>query len=133
MILLLTCGVPAGGKTTFAKKLAKDIKADMYSYDELQCRKYDDLIPYVAKSLKHEKNVIVDAVFGMKFEREQFIRIGKQYEYCCKIALARAPLIECLRRNRNRERKLCDSMIVSIYHSIEIPKVSDGWDEIIYI
>lgn len=93
--LYILCGLPGAGKTTYAKSLAKDKNAKLFSLDTLMNEKYSDmhecdlgireyatkydLLPQIEELLESEQSVILDFGFYKRSERERYRKLAKLY------------------------------------------------------
>ena len=92
-MLILVCGLPGSGKSSFSKKLLKKIspepvylnsdilrkeiiKNPKYSSEE-RGKVYDELADRAQKALASNNTVIVDATFNQANERKHFLELGK--------------------------------------------------------
>lgn len=133
MLSLITlCGPPGSGKTTLSNKIAKEYGLIRYSFDELNCMYYDDLVQPALKTLEDGHSVVLDALYDRVKSRKKLLE-DTSHINCKKILIVMiTPLDECIRRNANRPNPL-ESFIVEIVHkSFEPPTLDEGWDEIHY-
>lgn len=124
--IVLTRGLPASGKSTWAKKFVKlypntvrvnrdDIRAQMYPISDY--RDIDeDLITevetaMVRAALRQDKQVVVDAMHLQQRYINRWQRLG----YPIEIREFRTPLEVLLRRNDEREVKVPTSVIIDNY------------------
>lgn len=133
MILTILCGSPGSGKTTLSKKLAEETNATRYSFDELGCLKHDELIAPIVRSLLDGEDVVVDALYVCLTTRQTLLKAISHID-CKRVLLYMdTSLEECIRRNAQRQRPLSSEFVKGIYNSIQLPTLSEGWDEIIYM
>ena len=130
--LIVFCGVPASGKTTESKKIAKQYNAVRYSLDEMKMYYLKDLIPYAMESLLQGDNVVMDSLYIRTFMRLDLLNAIKDIECKKTLIFMNTPLEECLQRNAKRENRLPYSLVEGAYKAIQIPSYDEGWDEIIY-
>ena len=130
--LFVLCGSPGSGKTTLSKKLAEEHDATRYSFDEMRCFSHNELFPHVLGSLLRCENVVVDALFTREVWRKTLLETVQDLN--CKRILIRmtTPLEECIRRNAQRPNPLPEFVVRDIYNHIELPTLSEGWDDIWY-
>lgn len=130
--LFIFCGCSGAGKTTLSNKLTNKYQAIRYSFDEMECFKYTELLPHIVKSVSENKTVVVDALFTRISQRRLIFDATADIN-CKRILIYMdTPLEECLRRNAQRPNPLPDFMVRDIYNSIELPTFDEGWDEIWY-
>jgi len=144
---IMMMGLPASGKSTIANELSIKENAIIHSSDNLRKelfgndedqndnnRLFKELHKRIKKDLVDNKNVIYDAT-NISYKRrksflEEIYKITDE-KICYLIA---TPFEECLKQNKNRERKVPESAIKKMYLSFYIPQHYEGWDkiEIIY-
>lgn len=78
-LLVIMCGLPSSGKSTFAKKLQKT----QYPYATIVSRDtlggaVKDLLPHIESLLSEKKDVIVDNMHLTKESRDQYLPIAKK-------------------------------------------------------
>lgn len=120
--MILICGIPNAGKTTYSSRYA-----DVIHYDDMNLttrQRYAEL-----KRLAQEGNAIVEGVFGESKRRKELADSCPSAEKKICIWID-TPLEECLEREKNyRKRQLG---LVQIHHkTFEPPTLDEGWDEII--
>ena len=137
--LIIMCGLPASGKNTWVSEFIKKEKKNSVDYvvvelDEIRAeifghefhRPAEHFVIGIAKSfvrllLKQGKNVIINSTALTQSIRNEWISIGDEYNYDIKIVWIKTPLKECLKRNRQRIRKVPDSVIASMDCIFQIP------------
>lgn len=122
--MILVCGIPNAGKTTYSKQFK-----DVIHYDDLQLTtkgRYKKINEFVAKG-----ECVVDGVFGKRENRCSLIQSCPKDEKKVCVWL-NTSLSVCLEREKKyRNRSLF--MVKSHYNSFEPPTLDEGWDEIIII
>ena len=122
---------PAGvGKSVIAKKLAKSLKGYYISFDEvIEKNKLDIIegngisaknfikanqlvIPEVKKKIKNNKIVVFDGCF---YRKKQIEHLKKNILYKHYIFSLKAPLSECLLRNKSGKRIMTEKAITEVY------------------
>lgn len=136
-------GLPASGKTTWAKNIKDDIEAIHISSDDLRVELYDDVNNQEHNSdlfqimnkrtkdlLKKGFNVIYDATNINSRRRTAFLKelnnIG-----CKKVCIYFATNINtCDDNDSERDRKVGFDVIDKMYRNLQIPMYHEGWDDI---
>ena len=141
-ILIYLVGLPASGKSTYAKEL-KDKGYNIHSSDSIREELYGDeniqgdpkdvfdiLYKRVIEDLRSGKNCVYDST-GLSSKRRMAFLNTISHIDCKKICLLFAtPYEVCLERNKNRERKVPEEVIKRMYTSFNIPYFYEGWDEV---
>lgn len=141
--LMLLCGLPASGKSEYAKKLSLTYNAKIHSSDELRQELlgnisnqsqneliFNELNKRIKSDLKQGKSVIADSCNINYKKRMEFLKQLKDVT-CEKLCyLMATPYEECLEYNKNRERQVLEYVIERMYKNIYIPQYYEGWDYI---
>ena len=140
---IMMVGLVASGKSTKAKKLAKEYNATIFSSDELRVEMFGDvndqehnqelfveLHKRIKDCLRNGKSAIYDATNLNYKRRMAFLAELKGIPCYKQCVLMATPYEECLRRNVERERKVPEHVINKMYFSINIPYQYEGWDHI---
>ena len=140
MTLIVFCGLPGSGKTTTARKLAKQFNAKLYSFDEYKIKarqmpgmsSHQRLYQQVKSDIISGNNVVLDDLHTKLVWRQELLQ--SLNDISCKkiLVVMTTPLEECLERNRYRAARLSDFIIYNLYKSYQPPELSEGWDEILY-
>ncbi len=139
----MMCGLPASGKSYYAKKVAEKENAIIHSSDSLrvelfgdanECNKNNELFQELHKrikiDLKSGKNTIYDATNVSWKRRKAFLEELKNID-CEKICyLIATPYEKCLEQNKKRDRVVPEHVIKKMYLSFYIPQYYEGWDKI---
>lgn len=139
----MMCGLVASGKSTRAKKLAKEYNATIFSSDALREELFNDvndqehnqelfveLHRRIKECLKSGKNACYDATNLSYKKRMAFLQELKNIP-CEKFCVLMAtPYEECLKRNALRERKVPNYVIERMYRQFDPPYWYEGWDNI---
>ena len=136
------CGIPASGKSTFSKQLAIKYNAKRYCFDDIpesrnskkSRQAHHKFWDNISKDLEFQ-NVVCDDL-NVTVESRQLLLEHLSGVECRKIIyVMTTPLEECLKRNEKRQgiERLPEFVIHSLYSILELPTLSEGWDEIIYI
>lgn len=144
--ILILKGLPASGKSTFAKEYVKDNKGWVrLNNDELSSMLFgpgfikgvnDNLssirLDLVCKLMAMKKNIVIDNTNLHPDRVEEIERIVNLYnansanteKYEIKIkSFTDVPVAECIRRNRLREHPVPEKVIYEMYHAYILPKV----------
>lgn len=142
---LMMVGIPASGKSTFAKKLIEDRDDIVYlSSDELRqellgnindqsknSEIFVEMNKRTKEALKEGKHVIYDATnINRKRRRGLLQQLPKNVEktvYYMDIEYK-----DIVKQNQERERVVPQHIIDKMYKTLQIPIYSEGWDKIIF-
>lgn len=143
---IMIVGLPASGKSTYAKKLSIDEKAIIHSSDALRKELFGDInnndnndvvFAELHKRIKNDliegKNIIYDACNISHKRRKAFLEELKKTnceKICCLIA---TPYEKCLNQNKERERFVPEHVIKKMYLNFYIPQYYEGWSDIRFI
>lgn len=141
--LFVLCGLPASGKSTYAKKLAEVHNANIHSSDEIREELSGDvnnqninelvfktLHNRIKEDLKNGKSCIYDAT-NINYKRRMGFLNELNKIPCEKICyLVATPYEECLKNNANRDRKVPEEVIERMYRNIDVPYYYEGWDRV---
>ncbi len=130
--LIVFCGIPASGKTTLSKQIAKEHNAIRYSFDKMRCLQHKELIPYIKQSLKDGNNTVVDSTYTLKRARTDLLDAIKDIDCKRTLIFMNTPLDECIHRNTQRKHPVPQHLVEVISSSMQPPSIDEGWDEILY-
>ena len=131
---------PAGiGKTTIAKELAKKIKADYFSYDEImRINKLDTIVgdgipssnfvkanQILLPLITSKKRVILDGCF---YREEQLNHLLNNLNTKVHIFTLDSDLKECISRNKHRQNPMTEDNIKQVYDLVSRLKVGINID-----
>lgn len=140
-MLLIFCGLPATGKTTLAKKVAEKINAEILRTDvirkeiikepkyteEEKDAVYREMFLRAGKLLSSGKNVILDANFYKKSQRDDARRVAVRAHakfFLVEVACPEEKIRERM-RERAKEGDESDANKMDIYY-----KVKAAWEPI---
>lgn len=145
-VFFMMVGLPASGKSYYAKKLEKDFDAITYSSDaireelavDINCQDkntevFELLHKRIKESLISGHNTIYDATNINYKKRMAFlneIRSINCYPVCYFMA---TPYLDCVQQNINRDHSVPIEVIEKMYENIYIPQNYEGWDDIVII
>lgn len=139
----MLCGLPASGKSFYAKQLSSLYNLKIHSSDEIRKELYGDeniqdknnevfqlLHKRVKDDLLSGYNVCYDATNINYKRRKAFLDEIKKID-CDKIcAFMSTPYQDCLQNNAKRERSISEDVITRMYKNFYIPQYYEGWDQI---
>lgn len=140
----MICGVQGSGKSYYSKILMQKTGATYFSSDEIRAELtekkhtkeehqvvFDTLLGRMAKELSFGRDVIYDATNVSRKKRIHFINnVVKGHEVIAHVMVA--PLELCLERNRQRERKEPDEVILRTYKNFQLPMKFEGFSSVNY-
>ncbi len=128
---LIIRGFAGVGKSTIAKALAKKLKAEYISFDEVMRKNKLDtvegdsiweknflkanklVIPTALRELRTSRVVIFDGNF---YHKSQIKHLASELKYPYKIFSLKAPLEECIARDRKRKKgRLGEKSVRAVY------------------
>lgn len=115
-MLILICGIPNAGKTTFSRHFENVLHVDDYHMD--YCNKL---------ASQAEGDVCIEGIYNAAWQRKKLIQacINQSPKVCIWLD---TPLEVCTERE-NRGRPL----IIFNHNKMEIPSMAEGWNIIIRI
>lgn len=136
-------GLPASGKSTYAKKLAGEENAIIHSSDALRAELFGselnndnnsllfkELHKRILNDLSEGKNVIYDATNIDYKHRKAFLESIKKFNCEKKCIVMAIPYEDCLKYNILRERNVPEEVIKRMYQNFNMPRPCEGWDSI---
>lgn len=122
--MILICGIPNAGKTTYSNRFDNVIH-----YDDVNSTENEPLIITLLKLINAcPENVCVEGLFLKAFYRKELVsNVNKKKKICIWLD---TPLEECFKREL-RERSLV--LIREACTFFDPPTFDEGWDEIIII
>lgn len=136
-------GLPASGKSTIAKEIAKKENAVIISTDDLRQELLNDvnsqennnlIFKEAERRLKTNieagRNVIFDATNINYKKRRDWLNRFNRYAVKKIGILVATPYEECLERNAWRERKVPEEVIKRMYFNFYIPQYYEGFSDI---
>jgi putative nucleotidyltransferase with HDIG domain len=142
---IMLCGLPASGKSTFARELMEDRDDIVYiSSDELREELlnnvndqnnngmiFEEMRKRTIQALKDGKHVIYDATnINRKKRKGLLTQLPKEVQ---KIIVYMATDYDIISiRNKERERVVPQEVIDRMYKNMQIPVYTEGWHSIIF-
>lgn len=141
--LIMLCGLPGSGKSTWVENNKEKLNAVVHSSDaireellnDINDQSQNDLVfntlhKRVKEDLLNGKNVIYDATNLNRRKRISFLREIRDIP-CEKVCMLFATPFECCKKNNsNRERKVPEHVLEKMIRSYETPCKQEGWDDI---
>ena len=150
MELVMLCGIPTSGKSTYVQKL-KSMKywenavvLSTDDYIEAQAKRvgqtynevFDNVIPDATRELELQLNMAKDkgkdiiwdqTNLSIKSRRNKLLKIPSCYRRTA--VYFKVSLEEALERNKHREGKFIpESILKRMWHQFEIPTIQEGFD-----
>lgn len=124
-MLVLICGLPNAGKTTYSLQYDNVVHVDEVVAQKRSLT--DTLLDMIREADKESVDLCIEGVFPMANIRKMF---RKEYSGKAKCIWLDTPYEECIKReNRGRAQLL----IENCQKIFEPPTYDEGWDEIIII
>lgn len=136
-------GLPGSGKSTYAKKLAKEYSANIHSSDAIReeltgdinnQNNNDEVFKILHRRIKEDLingvNCIYDACNIRYKSRMEFVKSLNNIP-CEKIAvLIATPYEVCIERNEQRERNVPEEVIERMHMNFWVPAKYEGFDDV---
>lgn len=145
-IMIMMVGLPASGKSTYAKELAKEIDAQICSSDEIRKELYGDensqknnkrvfsvLHSRVKEHLKNGVNVIYDATSINSAGRKSFLLELNNIPCIKRCVVMATSFKECCKMNEKRNRTVPFDVIKRMRANFSTPTSLEGWNEITFV
>lgn len=142
--LIIMCGLPASGKSSYAKGVKKsiiistdDIREEINGNASIQDNGnlvFETAFNRIKENLIENKykNVIFDATNINYKKRTDIVNRFKKYADKIICYFVYADYEECLERNSKRERKVPEEVIKRMYYNFYVPQFFEGFDDIIF-
>lgn len=122
--MIVVCGLPNAGKTTYSAKYSNIIHFDSISH-----RNPDEQFKKCSRLVADAKeDICVEGVYNSKKRRRELLDVCKRQKKVC--IWIDTPIEECIKRE-NRDRP--SSLVEHHAKIFEPPTLDEGWDEIIRI
>ena len=134
-------GLPASGKSTYAKLLAEEIdgivvssdviRAEWYGSEEIQgdpSKIFREVELRCKNSLSASRSVIMDATNMNAKKRANFLkRMPECHKACVVMAV---PFDVCVKRDEERSRSVGPAVLEKMRKNFQMPYYNEGWDHI---
>lgn len=142
-MMVMYVGLPASGKSTYARQLAKKINATIFSSDELREEMFGDvndqehnhelfieLHKRIKDCLRSGDNAIYDACNISSKRRRAFLQELNKINCVKKCIIMAKPYVWCILSDASRDRKVSPDVITRMYEHWNTPYWFEGWDDI---
>lgn len=142
--LIIMCGLPASGKSSYAKAVKNsiiistdDIREEINGNANIQDNGnlvFETAFNRIKENLIQNKykNVVFDATNINYKKRTDIVNRFKKYADKIICYFVYADYEECLERNSKRERKVPEEVIKRMYYNFYVPQFFEGFDDIIF-
>lgn len=138
---IMLVGLPASGKSTYAKELADKCNANIHASDsireelsgDINNQNINDLVfktlhSRVKEDLTNGKSCVYDAT-NISYKRRMAFLNELNKIPCEKNCVVMAtPYEECIKQNNTRDRKVPEEVIERMYRHFDVPYYYEGWD-----
>lgn len=145
-VLFMMVGIPGSGKSTYARKLAKETGAEWVSRDKICFSMFPkptytsrerrlvraEFINEIRRRLDQDQDVIADATFLTTQSRRLVLQELKGCARKAVAILVDTPLEIALERNSMRDDSIqvSDNVIWNMYSELRLPNGREGIDEL---
>lgn len=140
-ILIVLCGLPGSGKSTYANYLTESGHFERVSTDEIRKRFYgNENIQGDGKEIFNtaffhlqtfgliKKNCVLDATNITSRARRRVVQECRKFYDLIICKYIDTPLDVCLQRNSQRERIVPEEVILRMHHNFTMPSREEGFD-----
>lgn len=141
--LIMLCGLPGSGKSTYALELAENDNTVTHSSDAIRKelgvsggdrsqneKVFSELHKRIKDDLRNGVNVVYDACNIHYKKRMAFLKEIDSIECCKKCVILAVSYGRCLINNIRRESCVPEDVITRMYKSWTTPYYFEGWDDI---
>jgi len=139
--LILICGLPGAGKSTYVEKYESEgyvvhasdrIRAEMGDETDQShnTEVFDILYKRVKEDLLVGKNVVIDATNLRRRNRIHLLYTLKRVNCYKKCVIVATPFEECICNNAARERQVPEDILFRMYFNFQMPSRAEGWNEV---
>lgn len=135
--LVMMCGLPGCGKSTYAKKTgyvvcSSDEIREVFGISDNQ-KVFEELHKRIRSALNDGKSVVYDATNLSRKRRIGFLQQVKQWKISdlkTRVVFFAVPLSICKKQNLMRDAVVPNSVYDKFIRQIQIPDIEEGWDEV---
>ena len=140
-VLIVMCGLPASGKSTYSEWLASNthfyrvcpdlIRKELYGDENIQGdgKKVFSIARYQMKELGSiGANVVFDATNIDRKRRVELVKKMRPYYDIIICKWFSTPLLTCKLRNAKRKRQVPEEVIERMYENFRQPEKDEGFD-----
>lgn len=140
-VLIVMCGLPASGKSTYSQWLAESgifqrvcpdlIRKELYGDENIQGdgkRVFEIAHRDIKEYAWLGENVIFDATNINAKRRKELVKEMRPYFDIIICKWFHTPYDTCIGRNAERERKVPEDVITRMWENFEPPTMREGWD-----
>lgn len=128
---IIFVGIQAAGKTSFYQQMLANKGFVHINLDTLHTRNKERLL--MEQCAAQGKSVVIDNTNPTIADRERYITFFKEHGYRIIGLYFQSRLQECLQRNEERERVVKRLAILGTYSKLQMPNLSEGFDELYYV
>ena len=140
-VLIVMCGLPASGKSTYSQWLAENahfyrvcpdlIRKDLYGDENVQGdgKKVFSIAHYQMQEIGSVGgNVVFDATNIDRKTRKDLVKKMRPHFDIIICKWFSTPLLTCKLRNAKRERQVPEEVLDSMYERFRAPMIDEGFD-----
>ena len=140
-VLIVMCGLPASGKSTYSQWLAESgvfrrvcpdlIRKEMYGDENIQGdgkRVFETAHHDIKEYACLGENVVFDATNTNAKRRKEFVEEMRPYFDVIICKWFSTPFATCVTRNEERARKVPKEVMTRMWENFVYPTMREGWD-----
>jgi predicted kinase len=154
--IVLVCGLPAAGKSHFARKFfadsgrkrvnRKEIRRLLYEMTSFGNKWSESMFSHVDENLvKHterkliehllvnNEKILVDNTCITAASRKIYVSIAGRFKKSIAIILLNTPVLLCLERNKGKEDPVPGTVISNLSAALTVPAKEEGFNQIMVI
>ena len=142
--LVVLCGLAGSGKSTFAARWflptqivssdgCRELVADDPGDQQVNRDAFELFHFLIGKRLAHGRLTVADSTALEAFARQELLRLASLAGYQTCLLVVRVSVEVCLERNRQRERRVPETVIQAQQQLLEAAELAiplEGWDQI---